>query len=62
MNPADARQPDVTQTSEPWPGKLAKKYGNNRSDTGIRAVEAMKQYLAGHSPVEVKLLDTFLAV
>ncbi|MGV3640042.1 MAG: bifunctional metallophosphatase/5'-nucleotidase [Adhaeribacter sp.] len=41
---------------------VAKKYGENRSDTGIHAVEAMKQYLASHSPVAVKLLDTFLAV
>jgi S-sulfosulfanyl-L-cysteine sulfohydrolase len=37
-------------------------YGTNRTDTGIKAIEAMKQYLEKHSPVRADLLGTFTAV
>ncbi|MER2999153.1 bifunctional metallophosphatase/5'-nucleotidase [Pontibacter populi] len=41
---------------------VPKKYGQNRSDSGIKAIDAMKQYLKQHSPVELQLLGTFTAV
>ncbi|WP_299700479.1 5'-nucleotidase C-terminal domain-containing protein [uncultured Pontibacter sp.] len=37
-------------------------YGQQREAAGIKAIEAMKQYLQKHSPVEIKLLGTFTAV
>lgn len=37
-------------------------YGINRADAGIKAIEAMKQYLDNHSPVRADLLGTFMAV
>lgn len=38
------------------------RYGTNRTDAGIQAIEAMKQYMAEHSPVRAELLGTFTAV
>ncbi|MDX5421966.1 MAG: bifunctional metallophosphatase/5'-nucleotidase [Hymenobacteraceae bacterium] len=38
------------------------KYGQNRSEAGIKAIDAMKQYLQQHTPVEIQLLGTFTAV
>jgi S-sulfosulfanyl-L-cysteine sulfohydrolase len=41
---------------------VGEKYGQNRQDTGIKAIDAMKQYLAKNSPIAVQLLGTFEAV
>jgi len=41
---------------------VPQKYGANRADAGIKAIEAMKQYLEKHSPVRADLLGTFTAV
>ncbi|MCX2739012.1 bifunctional metallophosphatase/5'-nucleotidase [Pontibacter anaerobius] len=38
------------------------KYGHNRASSGIKAVEAMIDYLKYHAPIEVALLSTFTAV
>jgi S-sulfosulfanyl-L-cysteine sulfohydrolase len=41
---------------------VPEKYGINRADAGIKAIEAMKQYLNKRSPVRVDLLGTFTAI
>ncbi len=41
---------------------VPQKYGANRADAGVKAIEAMKQYLADHSPIQIDLLGTFTAV
>jgi sulfur-oxidizing protein SoxB len=40
---------------------VANKYGRNREQSSVRAVEAMKAYLARHSPMEAELRGTFVA-
>lgn len=41
---------------------VAKKYGKNRQEAGIKAIEAMNKNLAHNSPVNVQLQGTFEAV
>ncbi|GHA81625.1 bifunctional metallophosphatase/5'-nucleotidase [Pontibacter akesuensis] len=41
---------------------VPEKYGTNRSDSGIKAIEAMQQYLEKYSPVRADMLGTFTAV
>jgi S-sulfosulfanyl-L-cysteine sulfohydrolase len=41
---------------------VPKKFGQNRREAGIKAIDAMKQYLQKHSPVTIELLGTFTAV
>lgn len=40
---------------------VANKYGRNRQQGSVRAVEAMRAYLARHSPMEAELRGTFVA-
>lgn len=41
---------------------VPEKYGQHRRDSGVQAINAMKQYLGKNSPVGVQLLGTFTAV
>ncbi|MBW7468007.1 bifunctional metallophosphatase/5'-nucleotidase [Pontibacter aydingkolensis] len=41
---------------------ISKKYGTNRQESGIKAIDAMLQFLNNNSPVEVNLRGTFEAV
>jgi S-sulfosulfanyl-L-cysteine sulfohydrolase len=41
---------------------VPKKFGKNRREAGIKAIDAMKLYLQKHSPVTIELLGTFTAV
>lgn len=41
---------------------VANKYGLNRHQGSVRAVEAMRTYLARHHPMEAELRGTFVAV
>jgi S-sulfosulfanyl-L-cysteine sulfohydrolase len=41
---------------------VARKYGKNRQETGVKAIEAMQNYLASNSPVKMELKGTFEAV
>ena len=38
------------------------KYGNNRMQTGVSSIESMRNYLAIHSPLDLGLESTFVAV
>jgi 2',3'-cyclic-nucleotide 2'-phosphodiesterase (5'-nucleotidase family) len=38
------------------------KYGSNRRDLNIRAIEALERYVAGNSPVEANLQGTVMAI
>ena len=40
---------------------IGNKYGRNRQQGSVRAVEAMRAYLAKHSPIEAELRGTFVA-
>lgn len=60
---SEALQRDATYTAAFVTDQgVAKKYGRNRKDLPIRAVEAMTNYLAGHSPLSVELAGSFVAV
>ena len=41
---------------------VPKIYGNNRSKTNVKAVDAMRQYFEKHSPVKIETLGTYTAI
>ena len=41
---------------------VAPKFGTNRSDTGDKAIDVLRQYIAGHDLLDARLRDTYVLV
>jgi hypothetical protein len=41
---------------------VPEKYGTNRRETDLKAIDALRSYIGAHSPVEAPLRGSFVAI